>query len=222
MSEELTIKPPINWNSNLEQYFAMTGEKAHCYSWLHKRAEEKYSSLTTWIDIPVIILSSVNAAISVGSISLFGNADKSSVGVGAVALITAIMGVINSYFSWARRAEGHRISSLNYAKLYRFLSIEMSLPRNERMNPSDLLKYVRNEYDRLSEVSPLIPPKVIELFKQRFSNEKYENIAKPEESNGLHEIVIYKAESNRKVAVASPMLSPAVGPIENIPPMINE
>lgn len=219
MSEELSNKPLINWNSNLEQYFATTGEKAHCYSWLHKRAEEIYSKLTTWIDIPVIILSSINAAVSVGSQSLFGNADKSSVCVGAVALITAIMGVVNSYFSWARRAEGHRISSLNYAKLYRFLSIEMSLPRHERMNPADLLKYVRNEYDRLSEVSPLIPPKVIEMFKQRFSNEKYENIAKPEESNGLHEIVIYKSESNHKVAVATPMLSPSAGPAEPIPPI---
>jgi hypothetical protein len=219
MGEEIANKPFINWNSNLEEYFATTGEKAHCYSWLHKRAEEIYSARTTWIDIPVIILSSINAAVSVGSTSLFGNADTSSVGVGAVALLTAIMGVINSYFSWARRAEGHRISSLNYAKLYRFLSIEMSLPRNERMNPSDLLKYVRNEYDRLSEVSPLIPPQVIELFKQRFSNEKYENIAKPEESNGLHEIVIYKSESNNKVSVATPVLSPAIGQINSIPPI---
>jgi len=111
--------------------------------------------------------------------------------VGAVALLTAILSTIGSYFAFSRRAEGHRISALNYAKLYRFLSIEMALPREERMRPSDLLKYVKTEYDRLSEISPLLPPRVIEQFKARFSDAKYDTISKPEDANGLHAITIY-------------------------------
>jgi hypothetical protein len=183
----------VTWNHRLEEYFAHTGEKAHCLSWIHRKAEEKYSSQTVWIDLPVIILGTLNGAVSVGSDSLFGNSQYASVGVGVVALLTAILSTIGSYFAWARRAEGHRISSLNYAKLYRFLSIEMSLPRHERMRPNDLLKYVKNEYDRLSEISPLLPPSVIHKFKQRFSSEQYENISKPEDANGLHAIEVYTA-----------------------------
>ena len=201
--------PVVHWNSTLEEYFAQTGEKAHCLSWIHKQAEAMYSARTVWIDLPVIILGTLNGAVSVGSDTLFGNTQYASVGVGVVALLTAILSTITSYFAWARRAEGHRISSLNYAKLYRFLSVEMSLPRNERMDPTSLLKYVKTEIDRLAEVSPLIPSKIIKLFKARFADPKYDTIAKPEESNGLHAIQVYVGPT--------PAPSPTVPIIDTMP-----
>jgi len=203
MAEEQRLVA-IHWGSRLEDYFAHTGEKASCLSWLHKKAEETFSYRTVWIDMPVIILGTLNGAVSVGSDSLFSGWAYASVCVGGVALLTAILSTIGSYFAFSRRAEGHRISSLNYAKLYRFLSIEMALPREERMRPSDLLKYVKAEYDRLSEISPLIPPNVIALFKQRFSNAKYDSISKPEESNGLHAITVYQAGGVGSISLDTP------------------
>ena len=194
MSSDQTLSVYITWNKRLEEYFAETGEKAHCLSWIHRKSEEIYSSRSVWIDLPAIILGTLNGAVSVGSDSLFGGSQYASIGVGIVALLTAILTTIGSYFAWSRRAEGHRISALNYAKLYRFLSIEMALPRNERMSPNDLLKYVKTEYDRLSEISPLIPPSVVDMFKQRFSEPKYDSISKPEDANGLHAIQIFTRE----------------------------
>jgi hypothetical protein len=199
---ETAVTNVIHWNHRLEEYFAHTGEKAHCLSWIHRKAEEKYSGHSIWIDLPVIVLGTLNGAVSVGSDSLFGGAQYASVGVGVVALLTAILSTIGSYFAWSRRAEGHRIAGLNYAKLYRFLSVEMSLPRDERMTPTDLLKYVKTEYDRLSEISPLIPPSIVALFKQKFDNEKYADISKPEDTNGLHAIVVYKAAEATPAAFA--------------------
>lgn len=201
MSDEILDKS-IHWNERLEEYFASTGEKAHCLSWCHKRAEERYSASSIWIDLPVIVLGVLNGATSIGSKSLFGDSDYASVGIGAVALITSILNTIGSYFAWARRAEAHKISSLQYAKLYRFLSIEMSLPRDERMTPKELLKYVKEQYDRLSEISPLIPPQVIATFKQQFNN--ITDISKPEETNGLEAIYIFKetpSDKNKNITI---------------------
>jgi hypothetical protein len=96
---------------------------------------------------------------------------------------------MGTYFGWAKRAEGHRISAIHYSKLYRFITVEMSLPREERMKPSDFLKYVKDQYDRLQEISPLIPPSVIVEFQSKFS--KYTDISKPEEANGLEKIEVY-------------------------------
>jgi hypothetical protein len=190
---EIEVKSEISWNSRLEEYFSTTAEKAHCFSWLHKRAEEFYSRTTVFVDLPVIILSVLNGAVSVGSKSLFGDSNFAPIGIGAIALLTGILNAVGSYFSWSRRAEAHKISSLQYAKLYRFLSIEMALPRSERMAPADLLKYVRVEYDRFAETSPLIPPGVIQLFRTRFAdNPKYADITFPEETNGLHAVTVYR------------------------------
>jgi hypothetical protein len=206
------IMSEINWNVKLEEYFASTGEKANCFTWLHKKSEEYYSASSIWIDLPVIILGVLNGATSIGSKSLFGDSDYASVGIGAVALLTSILNTIGSYFSWSRRAEAHKISSIQYAKLYRFISIQMSLPRNERLSPADLLKYVKEQYDRLSEISPLIPPKIIAEFKQRFKD--VTDITMPEETNGLHAIYVYDEASLKRVDSAPP--SPVINDVNYI------
>jgi len=203
MSE--TIAENITWNPSLEKYFADTGEKAHCLSWCHKRAEELYSFRKTWIDLPVIVISGVTGFLSAGSTSLFDNPQMSSVALGVASLFVSILNTAGSYFGWSKRAEGHRISSIHYSKLYRFLSIEMALPREERMTPTDLLKLTRDTYDRLQEISPLIPPEVLRMFKKKFEKEK--DISKPEEANGLEHIVIY--EEKPTFALSSPPTSSA-------------
>jgi len=191
MSE--TIAENITWNPALEKYFADTGEKAHCLSWLHKRSEAVYSYRKTWIDLPVIVISGVTGFLSAGSTSLFDNPQMSSVALGVASLFVSILNTTGSYFGWAKRAEGHRISAIHYSKLYRFLSIEMALPRDERMTPVDLLKLTRDTYDRLQEISPMIPADVISEFRKKFKNEK--EISKPEEANGLEHIVVFKTDS---------------------------
>lgn len=189
MSDDIVLSASVDWTPILENYFASTGEKAHCLSWLHKRAEAMFSHRTTFLDLPTIIIGAVNGFLSVGSKQIFPGDEFASVYIGTVALFVSLLNTINSYFSWSRRAEGHRISALQYSKLYRFLSIEMSLPRHQRMSPAELLKYTKEAYDRLSEISPLVPRTIIDDFQKKFSNEK--NISKPEETNGLEHIVIF-------------------------------
>ncbi len=181
----------IHWTPLLEKYFSDTGEKALCYSWMHKQSEQIYSYRSTFIDLPVIILATLNGAVSVGSKSLFGENDYASVGIGVVALFTAVLNTVGSYFGWARRAEAHKISSLQYGKLYRYIKVEMGLPREERAAPRDFLKSVKEQYDRLAEVSPLVPFLIIKQFKHKFNEKIYEEIARPEEADGLTEIIVY-------------------------------
>jgi hypothetical protein len=182
----------VHWNINLEEYFSRTGERALGLSVLHKKSEALYGYRSNFINLPVIILGTINGATSIGSSTLFGDSQFASVGIGCVALLTALLTTINSYFAWSRRAENHRISALSYGKLHRFISVEMSLPRPERMTADDLLKYVKNEYDRLNEISPILPYSIIEENRPMF--EKYTDVAIPIEMNGLEKIEIFNPE----------------------------
>jgi len=184
-----TDGPEIHWHSSLEEYFARTGEKANCLAWCHKRSEEIYSRRKTYIDLPVITLSALTGFASVAGPSLFaGQSQISSVVLGLTSLFVSVLNTTGSYFGWAKRAEGHRISSIQYSRLYRFLMVEIGLPRDERQAPDVLLKNIRDQYDRLQEISPLIPQEVISAFRSQFKDSK---LGKPEELNGLDEITIY-------------------------------
>jgi hypothetical protein len=120
-------------------------------------------------------------------------------GIGSLAV--GVLQTINTYFNWAKRAEGHRITAIQYSKLYRFLSIEMALPRHERMPPTELLKQTKETYDRLQEISPLIPPEVIREFRKKY--DRYKDISKPEETNGLEKIEVFVENPMRLPAPSS-------------------
>lgn len=191
----------IHWTVKLEEYFASTGEKAHCLSWVHKQSEAMYSNRKTWIDLPVIVGSGVIAFLNAGSSSMFEDARISSVALGVGSLVVGILNTMGTYFGWAKRAEGHRISSIHYSKLYRFITVELSLPREERMNPHDFLKYVKDQYDRLQEISPMVPQAVIHEFQKKFKHET--EISKPEEANGLEKITIYRRADEEEAEAAT-------------------
>ena len=189
-SSSVDVGKDVHWTPRLEEYFAQTGEKASGLAWVHKRCEQIYNRQKTYIDLPVAIGSAITGFISVGSTTMFaGQQQTASIALGAASLLVSILNTVGSYYGWAKRAEGHRISAIHYAKLYRFLAVELTLPRDERMTPTALLKYVKDQYDRLAEVSPLVPDSVVDEFKSKFS--KYTDVSKPEETNGLHKIEIY-------------------------------
>jgi hypothetical protein len=79
----------------------------------------------------------------------------------------------------------------------------MGLPRSERMTPSDLLKHTKEAYDRLQEISPLIPPDIIKVYKKEF--EKYKDITLPEEMNGLTKITI--VSDKKSLTIRNPLSS---------------
>ena len=189
-NNSVEISAAISWTVRLEEYFASTGEKAAGLTWVHKRSEAIYSNRRTYIDLPIIIGSGVIAFLNAGSQSLFTDQRIASTALGVGSLFMGILNSFGTYFGWSKRAEGHRISAIHYAKLYRFIMVELSLPRQERMSPPALLKYVKDQYDRLAEISPMVPDLVINEFQRKFRHEKH--ISKPEETNGLHKIDIYR------------------------------
>lgn len=186
----MDIKENIKWSEDLEKYFKNTGEICFCYSYLHKKSQALFSKFSNFLNIPCIILSSVAGTLSIGSGTIFsGSETMGSIGIGILSILISIMNTINSYFGFEKRSENHKLCHIQYGKLHRFIKIELSLPRNERVNPSDLLKIVREKYENLQEIAPLIPSKIIEKFKNKFNNY---SVAKPSEANGLDEIQIYK------------------------------
>lgn len=192
MSDSTAFKK-VAWSDQLEEYFAEIAEKSQGYAWLHKKAEGVFAYRRSCIDLPVIVLSTVAGTLSIGNASLFGKENEQIAGtaIGCLSLIVGVMNTISTYFAFSKRAEGHRLCYIEYSKLYRFITIELSLPRGERMTCGDLLKVVKEQYERLQEISPLIPDKLLSDFKRRFR--EYENVAKPSECNGLQSVQVFRS-----------------------------
>ena len=169
----------ITWNSQLERIISDEGERSLCFIWLHSNSEKYYSKLNTYLTLPVIILSTIAGAGSIGTQSLFNNSQTANMIIGGISLSVATLNTIGGYFGWAKRSEAHRIAATTYSKVYRFILIELALPRSERIKAKDMLKIVREQCDRLSDTSPQIPDNIIRRFKKRFG-ETTPDVKKPE------------------------------------------
>ena len=183
----------VSWNSQLEKILSDEGERCLCYSWLHDRSEKLYSRLHTAITLPSIVMATLAGSASIGTTSLFPNPQIANITIGIITLSVGLLTTVSNYFSWAKRSESHRIADITYKKIYKFILIELSLPRSERMSAKDMLKTVRDETRRLEEMSPQVPDTVIRDFKKRFGDSTPE-VTKPEITNGLDPIYVYPSD----------------------------
>jgi hypothetical protein len=197
----------ISWSGALEELVASEGEKCRGLAWINQKAEGYYAHRANAIAIPVIILSTLAGTASVGSTSLFGGETQiSSVVIGLVSIGVGVLNTISSYFSWARKAEAHRIAFLQYSKLFSTVRVEMSLPRSERQEPEAILKTLRDGMERLAETTPSPPQSILEEFNKHFKDED-QTISRPVECNGLQKIKIHKSPSAVEVIeIKNPML----------------
>ena len=190
-------KEDLCYNRHLEEVIASEAEKALVLRWLHDQSEKKYGKLNTYIAIPVIVISTLAGTASIGQESLFGTGDIAPIVIGLMSLSVSVLNVISNFFSWAKRSEGHRISSINYGKLHRWISIELSLPRTQRVPAKHFLKEIREQIDRLNETSPAIPQDVIDNFRVKLKGLK-DDVSVPEICNEIKAVEVYRGTNIEK------------------------
>lgn len=197
-------KEEIDWNDALEKLLCEEAEKCMGMAWMHNKSEIYFSNKNNWLQIPIIIISTVTGAASVGSSSLFpGNGEMASVGIGGASILVSILGLINSYFSFGKRAEGHRLSDVTFRQMHRLVNVEMALPRHQRMVPKQILRSIKEDLKRLSETMPRIPEHIIERYKKEVIESQTDQVvAHPEITNGVHKVVPYN--ENVQLFVESP------------------
>jgi len=171
MTDTDTQKPvKAEWDKEEEQLLKEWAEKAVCYKWLHTKANKKYSKINAKVTIPVIILSTLTGTanfaqdrIPTDYVPLF------TMMVGSLNIVAGIITTIAQYFKISEINEGHRIAALSWDKFSRNIRIQLSQKPKNRESSGVLMKYAKDEFDRLMEISPDIPDEIVEVFQKTFN-----------------------------------------------------
>lgn len=178
------------WSDIQEDLLVSWGEKAAGYRWLHDKSQDIYSQRNDGLSYPTILLSCI---CGVGGFSTVGSGTHIYIQY-AFAMINILVSMLSSLQKFQRNsefAEQHRTAACAYAKFYRNVALEMSLPPEDRTPVKDILNLSRTEYDRLLAASPDIPPNIVDKFRENFKAVKH----KPDIANGITEIKTYKPPS---------------------------
>ena len=183
MSDE---HPDVHYSESFEKVLKQNGEQFLCLSKAHDAAQRWTATWHTRITIPTIILSGLSGLGAVGSDSLLPFSGSTTL-VGLVSFVCATLQTVSSYFSFSSRAANHRNAATQYAKLHSLISLELSLPRNERLPAEKLLEMIKDETSRLLESAPQLPAAVKKELKSELQNS---NVSVPAILNGLEPIEI--------------------------------
>jgi hypothetical protein len=164
----------VAWSPTNEKIVVEWCDIAKCYKWLHYRAHQKFSVLHAWFTIPAIILSTISgtASFAQGSLPLSLQFYAPMV-IGSVNIFIGILTTIQQYLKISEYNESHRVSAIAWDKFARNIKIELAKHPDDRSEDAGhFLKTNREEFDRLMETSPSIPPEVITEFINTFSGEE--------------------------------------------------
>lgn len=172
----------MEWSKEHENILVEWADKAMCYRWLHSYANRKFSQLSRMFTIPVIIISTVTGTanfaqdrVPIDYVSTFVMC------VGALNIIAGIITTIQQFLKVNELNEAHRVSSISWDKFYRNIKMELAKKPEERIPVGQMLKFSKEEYDRLMETSPILQEKVINKFKKTFKHSaNFIRVKKPE------------------------------------------
>ena len=178
--------PEIHFSDSFEKVLKTNAEQFACLSKTHEAAQRYTANYNTYLTIPTIILSGLAGLGAVGSQSLLPFEGSTTL-VGMVSFVCATLQTISSDLAFAKRSEAHRGAAVQYTKLHHLITLELSLPRKERLPASKLMDMVKEEAGRLLETAPQLPLAVIQEFRSKFATT---TVAVPHILNGLEEVKI--------------------------------
>lgn len=204
--DDQTPKRFLNgWSKEQERLMAEWADIASCYRWMHDQSEKIFHSKNLWINLPVIVLSTLGGTANFGLQSLFGDNEAlksyASFGIGGISLFAGLLTTVGNYLRYAQLEESHRVASIAWGKFQRLSAVELALNPNERMDALDFLKICRAELDRLIEQAPPIPMTIVKKFEKRFGSIK--ELKKPEVCGALEHTPVFQSSELRLKKLAS-------------------
>ena len=186
------------WKEEEEQILRDWADKAQCYELMHAKSHDIFNYRNTLFVIPVIIISTITGTANFAQDRVPESSQAIFVMVvGAFNILAAIISTIAQYLKISELNESHRVGTLQWGKFYRNIRTELAKHPLDRVPPTNMLSMCKEEFDRLLEIYPDIPKKVIDEFNLKFKHKK--GISKPEICDVIEATTVYKMSKTDRI-----------------------
>lgn len=161
-----------SWNSSQESLLVSIADRCNCMRWMHSRCQTVFERWNLWLTLPNIAVSAIAGSATMGITSLFSMEEQKTAStiLGLLTISCGVLTSINQHMKTSQNFEAHRAAALGFGKLYRVISSELALRRDQRLHALDFIKFVRSEQDKLQDSSPSIIDSVVCEFRKQFKD----------------------------------------------------
>ena len=163
----------MTWHDSLEKIFSDLGDEAQINASLHQKSFKHYYRKSVKFQLPIIILSVLSGSGNFVSASFPEHQEMMILIIGGVSILTSVISSIAQFLKLSELSEAHRISYVSWEKFYSNIKYQMMRKRKDRDNIKEFLSNVFSEYQRLKEISPLIPEEIACTIKRIRDKDMY-------------------------------------------------
>ena len=192
------FKKKINattWNEDYEKIIAEWGEKASGLRFMHNISADYWRSISDKLTMCSIVTTTIasGASLIAGGIESKEVKDSVLFGVGVVGLITSFLQSVKKFYNCDEKAADHYSISKQFGSYYRYITLQMSMSREDRQCSEELFDWSLKEYERLQQEALPLSKKVVETYNTKFKDSKQ---ASPDICRGEYKIKIYNRNNN--------------------------
>lgn len=158
-----------DWHRTHEYLLRQLGDEAQLLSNMHMKAHEYYNQRNRKYQLPVIIFSVLSGSGNFISTN-FDDEDQQRhmiLAIGALSIITSIISSVSQFLKLSEFSEAHRTASLHWQKYYTNLRFTLLQRRKDRSMLPAYINDIYSEYQRLREISPIIPKPIRSKLKRK-------------------------------------------------------
>lgn len=163
------------WHTQQEEILKRWSEIGSSYRFMHDRSYSQFETQNLRFALPVIVISTITgtANFAQGTFPISWQ-PYVPLGIGFLNLTAGLLTTVAQFLRVSELLEGHRAAAIAYSKFSRNISVELSLPRQERTcGGTEFVNNCRAELDRLIEQTPNIPLAIIHKFGKKFGDNPF-------------------------------------------------
>lgn len=183
-----------SWNENMENLMKMWGEKSAGLRFMHDNAAGSWKKFSNTLTLWSIGITTVASGASLIAASISEEEAKNIVlyAVGGIGVVSGLLQSLKKFYNAEEKSADHLAISKQFSSYYRYITLQMTLSREERMSSNQLSEFAFKEFDRLQQDAPPLNNKQIKLFYNKYGNSEQ---AIPDICEKEHIIKIYNYEN---------------------------
>lgn len=125
----------------------------------HYQLSTRIRRLNYILGVPMIVFAVVVASYVFATIEHHSNFWLQMT-IGLIAVVTAILGALQTFLKYSEQAENHRNASARYQALFNAMDQSLAFPPQKEQDLSDWCDKLRDRWDELNLEAPSVPSKL--------------------------------------------------------------
>ncbi len=197
------LKKKLNaesWNENMEELIKSWGEKAAGLRFMHNHAAGTWKTFSNNLTLWSIGITTLASGASLIAASIDDDDTKNSVlyVVGGIGIISSLIQSLKKFYNAEEKSADHASIAKQFGSFYRYMTLQMTLTREDRMPSDQLSEYALKEYERLQQEAPPLSGAQVSLYKTTFTSSTQ---AKPDVCEDEFLINIYRPPNFESIPI---------------------